>query len=188
MTSLDEAYSNRDGLADSRRAVVGLGLLTVGALTIATAIGLIWFGSNTPTIKSYAGLTAGVGIPVMLLGVVAVLPASRRQRLGVIFGTFLAGGGVWLFSYAYPTRWTRTADPLAFETLTLYGIGCAIALWFVFSTIASTRLRNNPHGTVSLEVITQGRTRTVELSHTEYRDLLSDGGDPEKVIKELDEE
>lgn len=188
MPSLDEAYDDRSGLADSREAAVGLGLLSVGALAILAAIALVWFGSDTPTIKQYAGVTAGVGIPAMLLGVVAVLPANRRQRLGVVVGTVLAGIGVWLFWHVYPTRWTRTSDPLAFETLTLFGVGCAIALWFVFSAIASTRLRNNPHGTVSLEVITQGRTRTVELSRREYRELLSDGGDPETVIRELDDD
>lgn len=188
MTSLDDTYSSRHGRIPSRSVLAGGLLLAIGGLAIVVAIGLIWFGSTTVTMKLYAGMTAGLGIPAMLLGVVAVLPASNRQRLGVICGTVLTAAGVALFYHAYPTRWTRTSDPLAFETLTLYGIGCAIALWFVFSTIASTRIRNNPQGTVSLEVIRQGETKTVQVSHREYRQLLSDGGNPEDVIRELDDD
>ncbi len=182
MTSLEDAYSGR---GVSRRVLAGGAMLTAGALAIIAAIGFVWLGNASTTVKLYAGLSAGVGVPAMLLGVVVVLPASRRQRLGVITGTVLAGAGISLFWYAYPARWTRTSDPLAFETLLVYGIGCAIALWFVFSAIASTRLRNNPHGTVSLEVIRQGETKTVEVSHQEYQHLISDGGDPESYIKEL---
>ncbi len=186
MTSLDEAYNQRESAADAR-VLAGGCLLAIGALAIVASLGLLGVGSNTPTVKRHAGIIAGLGIPAMLLGVVSVLPASRRQQLGVIVGTALSGVGIWLFSYAYPTRWTRTSDPLAFETLTLYGVGCAIALWFVFSTIASTRLRNNPQGTVSLEVVRQGDTKTVEVSQKEYRKLTSDGGNAEAVIRELDE-
>jgi len=183
MTSLDEAYNGRE---ISRRVLAGGTLLTAGALSILAAIALVWLGTASTTVKLYAGITAGVGVPAMLLGVVVVLPASRRQRLGVLAGTTLAAAGISLFWYAYPARWTRTADPLAFETLLVYGLGCAIALWFVFSAIASTRLRNNPQGTVSLEVIRQGETKTIEVSHREYQNLVSDGGDPEQYIKEID--
>jgi ABC-type thiamin/hydroxymethylpyrimidine transport system permease subunit len=123
----------------------------------------------------------------MLLGVVVVLPASLRQRLGVVFGAVLAAGGVFLFWEVYPQRWTRTADPLAFETMMLYGLGCAIALWFVFSTIASFRLRNNPQGMVELEVVKEGSTRTIEVSQDKYRQIVSDGGNADAVIEELDD-
>jgi len=186
MTSLDETYSQRPGDAISRRVLAGGALLAVGAVAIIAAIGLIWIGGTDSTTKLWAGLTAGLGVPAMLAGVVVVLPASSRQRLGVAVGTGLAGVGVYLFSFAYPDRWTRTAEPLAFETLIVYGVGCAIALWFVFSAIASTRLRNNPQGTVSLEVVQQGETKTIEVDRSEYRNLVSDGGDPEQYLEELD--
>ena len=122
----------------------------------------------------------------MLLGVVVVLPASVRQRLGVVVGALLATGGVWLFWEVYPDQWTRTANSLAFETLLVYGLGCAIALWFVFSTIASFRLRNNPQGMVRLEVVKEGSTETIEVSESRYRQLVSDGGDAEDVVREIE--
>ncbi|MXR51233.1 hypothetical protein GRX03_06400 [Halovenus sp. WSH3] len=187
MTSLDEAYTRDSPVSRPRQAAVGGTLVGVGVLAIIGAVAAVWTGGESTAAKLYAGIAAGVGIPLMFSGIVVVLPASRRTRIGVLFGTLLSGGGVWLFQYAYPDRWTRTADPLAFETLFLYGIGCAIAVWFVFTAIANTRLRNNPQGTVSLEVITQGETKTVEVSHREYREIVSDGGNPSDYIDDLDE-
>lgn len=184
MTSLDEVY-NAPSETLSRGTLAGATCLALGAIAVVVAMGLVWSGGDSTTAKLNAGIAAGLGIPAMLLGIVVVLPASTRTRIGVTFGAMLTVAGVWLFQYAYPGRWTRTADPLAFETLFLYGIGCAIAVWFVFTAIARTRLRNNPQGTVSLEVVTQGETRTVEVSHNQYREIVSDGGDPAEYIDGL---
>lgn len=186
MTSLDEAYDGDSPVSRPRQAAAGGTLVGIGVLAIVAAMAAVWTGGQSTSAKLSAGLAAGVGIPLMLLGIVVVLPASTRTRVGVLFGTLLSGSGLWLFQYAYPSRWTRTADPLAFETLLLYGLGCAIAVWFVFTAIANTRLRNNPQGTVSLEVVTQGETKTVEVSHRKYRELVSDGGaDPSEYLDDL---
>jgi hypothetical protein len=188
MPSLDKAYDQRwTGVRDPQRVGVGLTLVGVGALGVVAAVVLLAIGGDTTAAKQTAGIVAGVGIPLLLLGTVVVLPASRHNRLGVAAGTALTGLGVALFWYAYPSRWTRTADSLAFETLTLYAVGCAVALWFVFSALVSYRLRNNPVGTVSLEVVREGETQTIEVSHDRYQELVSDGGDAEEVIRELDD-
>jgi hypothetical protein len=186
MTSLDEAYGGDSPVSKPRQAIAGGTLVGLGVLAIVAAMAALWTGSDTAA-KRTAGIAAGVGIPLMLVGIVVALPASRRTRLGVVVGTALSAGGVWLFQYAYPTRWTRTANPLAFETLFLYGVGCAIGVWFVFTAIANTRLRNNPQGTVSLEVVMQGETKTVEVSHREYQQLVSDGGDPSDYLDDLED-
>lgn len=188
MTSLDEAYSKSERPQRRRRVAGGSALVVVGVLGVLAAMALTWLGGDTTATKRLAGVVAGICIPVMLLGVVVVLPASTRQRLGVVVGTLLAWGGTYLFFYVYPDRWTRTAEPLAFETLLLYGAGCALALWFVFAAIASLRLRNNPQGTVSLEVIRQGETETIEVSRRQYSQLVSDGGDPKRIVRELEDE
>ena len=187
MTSLDQAYDQRwSGIRSPRRVAAGLVLVGAGVLALAAALVLVATGSTSTTAKAHAGVAAGLGVPTMLLGVVVVLPASVRQRLGVVVGALLATGGVWLFWEVYPEQWTRTANSLAFETLLLYGLGCAVALWFVFSTIASFRLRNNPQGMIRLEVVTEGSTETVEVSERRYRQLVSDGGDPEDVVREIE--
>lgn len=188
MPSLDEAYDSRwAGLQRPRRVFAGLALVALGVLGVVTAMGLVTLGGSTETANLYAGVTAGLGIPLMLIGIVVVLPAASRTRLGVAVGAVLALAGVVLFWNVYPDRWTRTADPLAFETMMLYGIGCVIALWFVFSAIATFRLRNNPQGTIRLEVVRQGKTKTYQVSRDQYQQLVGDGGEADEVIKELDD-
>lgn len=188
MTSLDNAYDgSRFEERDPRRVVGGTVLGVAGALALLAALGLVAVGGDAFGAKRSAGVLAGLGIPALLCGVVVVLPASTRNRAGVLLGATLNVAGVGLFLYAYPARWTRTADPLAFQTVMLYGLGGAIALWFVFATIATARLRNNPHGTVTLEVVRQGSTRTVHVSRDRYDALVSDGGDASDVIREIDD-
>ena len=188
MTSLDQAYDRRwQGIRSPRRVAAGLALVGVGVVGLAAALLLLATGSTSTTAKAYAGVAAGLGVPTMLFGVVVVLPASVRQRLGVVIGALLAAGGVVLFWEVYPEQWTRTANSLAFETLLVYGLGCAIALWFVFNTIASFRLRNNPQGMVRLEVVKEGSTETIEVSERRYQQMISDGGDAEDVIEEIED-
>jgi len=186
MTSLDEAYGRGGGSGGSRRVVGGL-LVAAGALAVLAAMVIVGIGGDEQAAKASAGTAAGLGVPAMLLGVVVVLPASLRTRLGVVVGAALAVAGVALFGHAYPARWTQTADPLAFETTMVYGLGCAVALWFVFAAIASFRRRNSPQGTVELEVVRQGTTRTLEVSRDRYRELVGDGGNPEAVIREFED-
>ncbi|WP_436933544.1 DUF7139 domain-containing protein [Halovenus marina] len=186
MPSLGEAYDRRgDTVRQPRRVLAGLVLVGSGVVGLLVALGLIAVAGASITARSYAGLAAGVGIPLMLLGVVVVLPSSREIRVGVLFGTAISGVGVWLFSRAYPDQWVSAVDSIAFETLFIYGVGCAIALWFVFAAIATFRRRNNPYGTVRLEVVRQGETQTVEVSSEQYRQL-ADGGNAESVIREIE--
>ncbi|WP_340098425.1 DUF7139 domain-containing protein [Salinibaculum salinum] len=188
MPSLDEAY-DRDRFTerDPRRVAGGLCLGAAGALAVLAAIILVAVAGDTTLAKAQSGVLAGLGVPAMFLAVVLVLPASTRTRLGVVAGSVLSVAGVWLFWQAYPMRWTRTADSMAFETVMVYGLGGAVALWFVFSAVASFRRRNNPQGTVELEVVRQGETKTVEVSRDRYRRIVSDGGDASDVIRELEE-
>jgi len=188
MPSLDEAYSRSEtGIDEPRRVLAGLVLVGAGVCAVAAALVLLFVGGDSTVAKQYAGITAGLGIPILLLGVVVVLSTGRRARVGVGLGTALTGAGVGMFWHVYPSRWTRTANPLAFETMMVYGLGCAIALWFVFSAITSFRRRNNPQGTVELEVVQRGETQTIAVSRDRYRSIVSDGGDTSSVIEELDD-
>lgn len=189
MPSLDEAYDRRwPGVRDPHRVGSGLVLVGGGALAVAAALGVLAVGGDSTTTKRFAGVAAGLGIPAMLFGLVVVLPASTQNRRRVFLGAALAAVGVVLFWIAYPDQWTRTGDSLAFPTLALYGLGCMVALWFVFDALVSTRLRNNPQGTVTLEVVREDDTTTVEVSRDRYRELVGDGGDTEQLLEELREE
>jgi hypothetical protein len=177
MTSLSEAYSGGrwDG-RDPRRVSVGGGLFVLGALAVAAAIlvlttelGIPFDVATEVAARRFAGVLAGVGIPAMFLGVVVVLPATTRQQVGVVLGALLSLGGVGLFWHAYPAQWTGTPESLAFETAMLYFAGGSVALWFVLSAVATFKVRNNPQGTVTLEVVRQGETRELQVTQAEYR-------------------
>jgi len=199
MPSLSEAYSDRhdrDG-PDPRRVVfgaavslAGVGALLAALLVVTTPLSRLVGAGDPLAAKHLAGVLAGLGGPAILLGVVAVLPSKRRQQLGVIAGAGISAGGVWLFSYAYPTRWVLADDPLVFETAIVYFIGGFVALWFVFVALANFRRRNSPHGTVAMEIKTEGETRRVEVSQSEfqrYQSMVSDGGRTEEFLSEIDE-
>jgi len=199
MESLGDAYGgSRWNGRDPRRVYAGVALLVVGVAAIVAGILVVTtplsslFGAETTTAaQSVAGVLAGLGVPASLAAVVVVLPATRRERLGVLAGTVCCVVGVVLFDRAYPGQWTGTAESLAFPTTVVYFLGGAVAFWFVFTAIASYRVRNNPHGTVRLELKHRGETKTVEVSRDEYteykRAVRGDGGETEQVIRELED-
>ena len=198
MESLGDAYgASRWEGRDPRRVYAGGALFAVGVLAVVAAIvvgtgsvnGLVG-AADVVAAQGIAGVLGGLGIPALMVGVVVVLPASRRDRLGVLAGTALCLAGVWLFTRGYPQRWTDGPDPLAFPTMLTYFLGGCVAFWFVFTAVADFRVRNNPTGTVRLELKRRGETRTVQVSRDEYRRyqraIRGDGGETEQVIRELE--
>ena len=118
MESLGDAYAGpRWEGRDPRRVFVGATLFAVGVLAVVVAI-VVGTGSvnefvgaaDTVEAQGIAGIFAGLGIPALMVGVVAVLPSSRRERLGVVAGATRCVAGVWLFTQAYPHRWAGAAD------------------------------------------------------------------------------
>ncbi len=198
MESLGDAYGeSRFQGRDPRRVYAGAALVAVGVVAIVAAI-VVGTGSvnglvgaeSVVAAQGIAGVVAGLAIPALMVGVVVVLPASRRERLGVLAGTVLCLAGVWLFTAAYPHRWTDGANALAFPTMVTYFVGGCVAFWFVFTAVADFRVRNNPTSAVRLELKRQGETKTVQVSRDEYRQyrnaLRGDGGETEQVIRELE--
>ena len=100
MTSLSEAYDDRGWEGrDPRRVSAGAALFVSGALAVVVAIlvpttdlAALADATTETGVRRLAGTLAGLGIPAMFLGVVVVLPASRRERLGVVAGAFLSVG------------------------------------------------------------------------------------------------
>lgn len=198
MTSLGEAYGDdRWNGRDPRWIAIGAGSFVAGvvAIVLAIAIGATSFGdalglTGTYEAREPAGILAGLGVPAMLLGVVAVLPSSRRQGVGVVLGALLCLAGVALFAHAYPWLWPPAEPAMAFETSMTYFAGAVLAFGSVFSTVASYRVRNNPQGTVRMELKRQGETKTVRVSRDQYqqykRAMRGDGGEQTQVIKEIE--
>ncbi|WP_135303402.1 DUF7139 domain-containing protein [Haloarcula amylovorans] len=198
MENLGDAYGTRrfEG-RDPRRVFAGVVLGLFGATAVVVGVLLVttplsdWVGAtDIRAAEKLAGTLGGLGIPAMFLAVVAVLPSSRREQVGVGVGTLCCLVGIAIFQYAYPGRWTTGAETLAFETAMAYFIGASMSFWFVFTAMASFRTRNNPQGMVRLELTHKGESKTVQVSPQEYRRyakaVRSDGGETEEVIREIE--
>ncbi|WP_417579802.1 hypothetical protein [Natronoarchaeum sp. GCM10025703] len=175
MSSLADVYEGHVGeVGDVRRLYVGTGLflagavLTVLAMLVATTGLAAVFGIEgefTPNL--IGGILAGLGVPAILLGVSTILPASDRLRAASVIGASIAVLGVALFWHAYPTDWAGYNQNLTPYVLGVYFLGIMITLGCLFVGIANFKERNDPGGTVSLEVRTEsGETRIVEVDRS----------------------
>ena len=170
MTSLTEAYEGHVGEVDGlRRLYFGTGLFLAGAVAIVagivaatTGLGDV-FGLNTWQSWEVAGVLAGLGVPAVFVGVFIVLPASARERAAAAVGSGIAVLGVLLFYHAFPNQWHGDPTNLTLPVVAVYFLGIVTAFWGLFTAIVNFKTRNNPGGTVSLNVEAKGEVRTVEV-------------------------
>ncbi|ELZ37757.1 hypothetical protein C471_11666 [Halorubrum saccharovorum DSM 1137] len=177
MTSLSEAYGGRGrSEVDPRRLYLGVGsfvagtLLLVAGLLVAAEV-VLPSGYSSGEARRLGGVLGGVGVPLVFLGVMTVLPADRNTRVAAIVGAGVMGLGVALFAYAYPYHWVGGPRPeladLTLPTAGLYFVGAATTLWSVFVGVANFKTRNDPGGTVTMEVTHKGETKVIEVDRAE---------------------
>ena len=217
MTSLSEVYHRRGGPGrhvGPRQVLVGIALFLVGAvmvvigLVIASTELLAAFGIGRFESRRIAGVIGGLGLPAVFVGILTVLPASRRVRLAASIGAGIAVVGVVLFSLVYPDQWLGAgADRhFTFETTTIYFLGTLLTFWCLFVGIANFKTRNDPGGTVDFAIHKAGRTKVVEVEPeqsntgsgvgflggfdraTDDGMTVSDGGETEPVITDPQDE
>lgn len=164
MTALSDAYSGT--VADQRgrgRLYLGVGLFGVGAILVVA--GIIAAGSGLLTAQGYslgearwlAGVLGGIGVPAVFLGIFTILPAGRTTRGAALIGASIAVFGVALFAYAYPCQWIgntcATGGPnLTLPTAGVYFLGTLTTFWCLFTGVANFKTRNDPGGTVRMEI------------------------------------
>ena len=173
MTSLSEAYGGRGRSGvDPRRLYLGVGSFVAGALLVVAGILVaaevaLPSGFTSGTAREVGGILGGVGVPLVLLGVMAVLPADRNTDAAAVVGAAVMCLGVALFAHAYPQQWVGGPRPeltdLTLPTAGVYFLGAATTLWSVFVGVANFKTRNDPGGTVSMEVTHKGETKVVEV-------------------------
>ncbi|WP_123619739.1 hypothetical protein [Halorubrum sp. CSM-61] len=183
MTSLSEAYGGRGrSEVDPRRLYLGVGSFVAGTLLLVAGIlvaaeVVLPSGYTSGEARQLGGVLGGVGVPLVLLGVMTVLPADRNTRVAAIVGAGVMCLGVALFAYAYPERWVGGPRPdlpnLTLHTAGLYFVGAATTLWSVFVGVANFKTRNDPGGTVTMQVTHKGETKVIEVDRA---DLNRGGG------------
>jgi hypothetical protein len=175
MTSLGEVYHGDDRSGPSLRQiyagaslfVVGI-VLVVAGIVVATTDVLMGGGTTLFDVREYGGILAGLGVPAVFLGISAVLPAERSTRAAAGIGASVAVLGVALFAHAYPCRWSgANCAPgmvdLTLPTVGVYFLGALTTFWCLFVGIANFKTRNDPGGTVTMEVTRQGETKVIEV-------------------------
>ncbi|MFC7136040.1 DUF7139 domain-containing protein [Halobaculum litoreum] len=176
MSSLAEVYEGQVGeYASLRRLYLGVAAFSVGALLVvagivvaATDLTTAALGWNLGQARETAGILAGLGIPATFLGVLVVMPTSPRTQAAAVVGAGVAVLGVALFAHAYPCHWSGarcagTYADLTLPTAGVYFLGAFTTFWCLFTGVANFKARNNPGGTVSLEVTREGETKVIEV-------------------------
>jgi cytochrome c biogenesis protein CcdA len=169
MTSLTDVYEGDVGrVASRRRRLVGTGLFVAGAVGLVAAIALATTGLGSAlgtegyAAREVAGILAGLGLPAVVLGVFAVLPAGRQTRATAGLGLTVAVLGVALFQHLYPYSWLESAPLLALTAGIVYFAGVVTTFWCLFVALATFKTRNDPGGTARMEVTEEGTIRLVE--------------------------
>ncbi|WP_226006859.1 DUF7139 domain-containing protein [Natrinema salinisoli] len=171
MTSLTEAYDGTAPGVTSRRLYAGTALVFLGALLAVVAVLVattdlfggyavdLWgeMAARFATVRA-AGILAGLSVPIVLIGVFVVLPASRRIQATAAISASLCLLGVVLFWHAYPHHWRYGGDQLTFEVSAIYLLGLLPALWCLFVAVATFKRRNDPGGHLEMNVTRHNRT------------------------------
>ncbi|SFR37635.1 DUF7139 domain-containing protein [Halogeometricum limi] len=178
MTSLSEAYHTGERAGPSlRRLSLGLGVFVVGVLlvlagiVVATTEILLGGGTTLTHVRELGGILAGVGVPMVFLGIFTVTPSGRLTKAAAVVGAGIALVGVALFWHAYPCQWSGSncgaglAD-LTLLTVVVYFVGALTTFWCLFVGVANFKTRNAPGGTATVEVTKKGETRYVEVDRS----------------------
>lgn len=173
MNSLTEVYRGdaRAGPGRRRRyagtalVAVGAALAVLGVVVAATELldGIVaaltdWEMAIQYATVRIAGALAGIGVPVALVGLFLVLPASRRVRATGGVGAGLCLLGVALFWLAYPYHWRGFGADLTLEVAVVYLLGLFAAVWCLFVGVVTFKTRNDPGGALELNVTRHNRT------------------------------
>lgn len=171
MTSLADVYEEggASGVRNRRRLQVGFWLLAAGtalaAIAIVVATTRIGGGPETYGTRRTAGVLGGLAAPAILGGVATVLPASVRLRAASAIGASIAVLGVAMFWHAYPSHWAGHGNELTPYVTGVYFLGVLTLSCCLFAGIATFKRRNDPGGTVSLQ-IGPGETKIVEVDRS----------------------
>ncbi|RLN01393.1 hypothetical protein [Haloarcula sp. Atlit-7R] len=134
-----EAVSEVDVYAGAGLTMGGLLLTVVGWGVFLWNETATYGTSQFYTVRELAIVAAGLGIPVFVLGAVAMLLGSHRTTAVAIGGTAICSAAVLLFVTTYPSQWDAPGRFNAPIGVSLYGLGLS-AMLFAFGAAYSCRM------------------------------------------------
>lgn len=159
MASIGEVYEAQSrGMVDRSHLQLGFGLFLGGvglaavALLVATTGVADLFDLGLFEARLVAGIIGGIAMPLALLGILLLFPADRRAWGAAAIGAGITLLGVSMFWYAYPADWAGYGRDLTPVVSAVYGFGIVTIAWSLFTTVATFKRRNDPGGTVTLQV------------------------------------
>ena len=183
MASLAEVYERKrggGGHATPERVLLGVALFLTGAamvivgLVLASTEVLAAFDVGRFESRRIAGILGGIGVPAVFIGILTVVPTHRRIRIAGAIGAAIALLGVALFAAVYPQEWLGASVDRHYtiETATIYFVGMLVTFWSFFVAVVNFKTRNDPGGTIELEVLTAGQTKIVEVDSSAIKSGL----------------
>lgn len=181
--NLADVYKDNIGAFESMKHLYsGVILFSLGfiflsvAILLATTNVLTGFGLNKWQHWEIAGVIGGIGFPLSLLGVIVVMPSRTRRTWMAIIGILLCIIGVIGFYVVFPHQWVGDPTNHSLSVTSVYSTGAIITLWCMFSGIIDFKTRNNPGGTVRLQVTRQGNTEYIEIDKEKIQNNLGSLG------------
>ena len=202
MASIGEVYgAHSRGMVEpgQRRAgfamfLGGIAMGAVGLVVATTGIGDA-LGLGTYDARLFAGIFGGIGTPLALLGILLLFPVNRRAWGAAAIGSGIALLGVTLFWYAYPVDWAGYGRDFTGIVSAVYLFGLVTISWALFTTVATFKRRNDPGGTVNLQVTPEtGVPRLFRVAREGLRTSTlaggswfgSDGGSTQQITHSTD--
>jgi hypothetical protein len=160
------------------------------------AVGIVVFllsaatsGGGTPTwaIREVAMVAASVGFPVILLGMVVLLPGDRRMTYVAVGGLAVCLAAVALFVATYPMNWNvaRTPDYSA-QGVAVYAVGLVAVVGATGAALVGHQVERASPGERAAATAAETGGAATTTSSSDAEDATGSVSD-EQVRRDIDE-
>lgn len=159
---LFDVYERYVGDPDAETDVyVGFALF-FGGLALGAAGILVFLLSGTVegmTVYAYrevASVATAASLPVIMLGVVVLLPGNRRVTAAAVVGSLVCAGAIGLFVWSYPQAWNVSGTDYSLQGVAIYAVGLVAVMGATASTLVGhqvERARESAGGSVDPEAV-----------------------------------
>lgn len=119
----------------------GLGLAITGTVIFFYSATLPSTELSTFSIRQLAAVSSAIGLPLLLFGIVFLLPVDRRMLAVAGIGTAICGAATGLFVWAYPYHWNvvSTTDYSA-HGVAVYSVGVVMVIAATGAALVAHRI------------------------------------------------